>query len=507
MHAFFQCQRLRTVAQPWVRPRRRERGSGILAGLAALLALASPSVAAGAQRIAEEVGSRRPTKVVVRERAAPPKVGSVVVLAKVQGAEVSLLRLRPTNARMRRISGITDSSGSVSFHSLRPGLYKVAVRRDEYVEFTREIAVAAGKALMLDAALRPTFGHLVLTGPRLTRDAAVFLDGRLLPGPELVRGGPETIRIKARTGAHDVAVERIGHARFSSTLTVEPGGDTAVAVVLEPLRATLRIRSLPGARVYVSGEPAGIVASTGELTVGGLAPEVAHRVRVEKDTYVAFLRTVRVDPARDTVVEAMLERQPTSGPFEDYFLSGLTLWDAPESWRGDPARGVLVVQGSPRPGMPKGLHYQDCEVTFTLRLLGDRGAAWVVHARDERNGYLFYLTGPGSPWANQLRTYVLRDGRCDLATPNAPALPLTPGLSTTDFYQVRLRSESGVIRVWLTPSSTGKEIAVGVYQDLDSTFTSGNVGLVALDGTRFEVDSFLVHPFRGASSAKSDPQQ
>jgi hypothetical protein len=440
--------------------------------------------------------AQKPRDVVTAPQPKPkPKpalaAGSLVVVTDPVGARVLVYRLDRRQRPKLAAKATSGDDGRCTFAPLAPGKYRVVAQSDEHEEFAGEVSVAAGKPQSVAARLRPAFGFAVLTGPDLDDAARITVDGR--PVERAARGADGALRIKLAPGTHAVRVERPGNRPFASQVTVVAGEDATAFVALERLRATIVVRSQPGASVFVDGRARGTVPSTGRLAVEEAEPGVADDVRVELDEHEPFATPVTPAAGVETLVEAALAPLPASGPFEETFLGGLALWEAPASWRADASTGVLEVRGE-GVGLPSKLRYRDCEVVFNLRLLDARGAAWMVRARDARNGYLFHLSGPGGRSPNQLWVYVVRDGAWDAARPASAPLPVDPPVAPGESYRIRIRVEGEVVQTWVTPGATGVEASVGLFRDLDRTFASGVAGLTTIDGAAFQVEGFVIRP-------------
>jgi hypothetical protein len=476
-------------------------------GVSCLLAFACGAIPAAAQKDAPRVTSGKepprvapaPSKPVLKPPPPPPSKGTLLVVAQQVGATITVSRLNVRGGSAPAGRKAIGETGSCYF-TLPPGRYSVTAEYPDYTSDTAMVSVGAGAIETVKPTLVAKFGFIVLAASNVPAGAKMYLDGRELPDRELDRRADGSVRIRTEPGKHSVRVERQGFTPFAREFDVIPaGGDDAVAAVaMDRVLASAVVRSEPGARVYVDGEQKGTIGSTGSLEVRGLAPDEPHDVRVELEEYQPFHQTVTASVGKAAEIDAPLVLLPTNGPFEDTFLD-LSHWDAPPQWAAD--RGVLTVQGSPEIGVAKNVRYRDCEIVFSVRLLDPKGAAWLVHTRDRKNGYLFLLLGPGGRWPNQLRSYVARDGRYAADEP-ALALPILQKLQTRETYRVRIRVEGTTIQTWLTPSQTAEEISIGLFQDVDGAFPSGGVGFTTIDGAAFQVTGYVVKPLAPATHGR-----
>jgi hypothetical protein len=330
----------------------------------------------------------------------------------------------------------------------------------------------------------------VLVRPELTEDTVIMVDGKTIGPTEINRGADGSAWIKASLGKHTLRILKPGFEPYTYESDVQPGEASMVAPDMERQWASVVVRGLAGCRVYLDNAPAGIVPSTGELALDRLTPGQTYDVRFELEDYVPLTKSVRVEAGAKAVVDAALEPLPTSGPFEDAFIAGLANWEAPATWKA--AGGVLTVEG-PGVGMGRDSRYRDLDMLFGLRLVDARGAAWVLRAKDAKNYYLFVLGGPKGRYPNQLRTYVVRDGAVDTESPDS-VLPIVAPLEADETYRVRIQVRGNVIQQWLTPSSTGEEISVGLFADVKRAFSLGRVGFAAPFGESFQINGLSVRP-------------
>lgn len=473
--------------------------AAVLAVLAASVVVASGQ---GGKPGTDRARTPSSGKAVVRERVVEPKVGTLVVLTGVAGAEIRLIpavRGRGRSAVVR-----ADSSGGAIFEKLTPGRYRVTASAVDFRDASAEVTIVAGKSHRIDAGPLPIYGTVALSGTDLVEATSVSLDGRALDERSLVRDTEGRVRFRAEPGEHEIAIEAPGRLRETLRVRVEAGSVAPVAVALRRVPATLRIRSVAGAAVWVDESQAGRVSSAGELAVE-VDPIGAHTVRVEADGYLPFKVETQAKPGESVQVACDLKRRPTSGPFGDLFIDdALGLWAKPESgWSVDPGVRVLEITGD-GVGLAKDLYYEDVEIRFGLKVRTASGAAWVVRASPKGDGYVFVLTGPGGRWPNQLRVCALEGGRYDPATPIYTPQPVNPDVILGESYVVRVRVEGDSVRTWLHSGATGETVSIGSFVDRERRFTAGTIGFAGTGG-RFEVFGLEASPIlRSEPDAKAD---
>src|SRR5262249_53999746 len=145
---------------------------------------------------------------------------------------------------------------------------------------------------------------------------------------------------------------------------------------------------------------------------------------------------VALESGKETEWVAELKPLPTSIEFAESFVD-LSQWDVPKEWKVE--KELLHVSGPPGIGLPKNKYYKNCEISFNLRFMSMRGAAWIVRAKDQNNYYLFWLNGSTGRFPNQLRTYICRNGTFDPANPAAPSLPIPILLRTDEDYSIHIQ--------------------------------------------------------------------
>jgi hypothetical protein len=458
--------------------------------LAGVLAAAAPG--ALAQKAPDRVDDPRPPANTNRPRpvVTSPTTGALSVVAGIRGAKVQLFSIARDGRSALKSTVLADDDGNATFSSLAPGSYRVIVSNPDHDDATEEVRIVAGKAETVSGKPRPRFGYVVIVRPELAEDTVIEIDGTRIAPSAINRDANGTAWIKQPLGKHVVRILKPGFEPYVVESDVVAGDLAMVAPAMEREWSSLVVRGQVGTRVYLDGAPAGIVPSTGAFEIPRLVAGRSYELRFELDDFQPLARVVLVERGTKPVVDAALEPLPTNGPFEDAFLAGLAAWDAPATWRAE--GGVLTVAG-PGVGFARDSRYRDFDMRFAVRLVGQKGAAWVLRGKDEKNYYLFVLGGPAGRYPNQLRTYVVRDGVFDPAAP-ASTLPVVEPLAPDDTYLVRIRAEQNVIQQWLTPSSTGEEMSIGLFTDVKRMFAFGRIGFAAPFDESFMVNGLSVVP-------------
>jgi hypothetical protein len=405
----------------------------------------------------------------------------LIVLTDPPGAEIGI---------DGKPAGKSDADGEFT-KELRAGrTYAVKVSAGgEYLPFTTKVSLKPRQPGIVQAALSSKYG-LVVIGPA-REGGEVFVDGQkaakalfdkennviavdgLLPGRrEIIYEHPDLVPVRK-------VFEKVESGQ-SYPWTFQP----------VPATVELAIRTNAGAGVFV-GEMS-YCATPDNTPFKVLVRPGTREVRLVKDGYEEFRKTY------DFVVGTPVSINETLRPipeFSDGFDGGLANWVAPKSWSFDAAKR-LVVSNSPELGYPKGIDYTNCQIAFQLRLLNDVGAAWAVRAQDPNNYYLFYLSGPRSRYPNTFRTYIVRGGQFNAASPASTAdLPIV--LARNVDYTVVIKAEGPVITHGITPASTGVTVNIGYFKDPNlNAFTRGGFGFRTVGSEEFTIDDLVAEPIR-----------
>jgi len=121
------------------------------------------------------------------------------------------------------------------------------------------------------------------------------------------------------------------------------------------------------------------------------------------------------------------------------------------------------------------------------------GAAWAVHAIDEKNYYLFYLNGPKGKNPNKFQVFICRDGIIDLNSPVQASLPIIPALEVGQPYRIHILIKGNTIEHQIIDGS-GEERQLGYFADTDNNFACGNFGFLTLNNDDFQFTVSRLNP-------------
>jgi len=245
---------------------------------------------------------------------------------------------------------------------LAPGTYTVKLTKDEYEDYTKTVEVNPGETTTLSATLTPKFGYLtVYSSPS---DAEVYVDGdyvgktpledyKLSTGDHSVvvkkndyqdyrttvtiepgkttkveatlsevpatlevssdpsgadvyvdsfYKGTTPLTIQLSPGSHTVRITKGDYEVYTTTVTLSPGETKSISATLKPAYGYLNVESDPsGAKVYVDGDYVG----TTPLEDYKLSPG-EHTLRITKDGYEEYTKTVTVEAGKSVSVSAGL---------------------------------------------------------------------------------------------------------------------------------------------------------------------------------------------------------
>ena len=183
-------------------------------------------------------------------------------------------------------------------------------------------------------------------------------------------------------------------------------------------------------------------------------------------------------------------------------FESLSQWDAPANWQLAKERvkelnvSKLRVSGG-APGILKNKVYRDFTALFTVWLSDEKGATWIVRAKDNRNYYLFHLTGlkAGELTPRKLYTYRVKDGQISEAQ---PPTPLTLDFKEKDAYEIKIEVHGYEITHVLTAQSNGEESKASFTDTLSDRdqFLYGTFGFLSFKGETFLVDDFTLEPVK-----------
>ena len=172
----------------------------------------------------------------------------------------------------------------------------------------------------------------------------------------------------------------------------------------------------------------------------------------------------------------------------DNFLGGLGSWTAPDSWKI--VKNKLFVRNGL--GYIKGRHYKDFEADFNIQFVRNDTAAWILHAENDRDYYMFQLTGPHGMPSNSISGFAVHSGgKIDpILQPTGVGLNLgTPNAQ----FRIRILVQGDKITHFISNAMAPEEPEQGPYPILDDTYRGGTFGFKATDNVEFYVLGVMIN--------------
>ena len=199
----------------------------------------------------------------------------------------------------------------------------------------------------------------------------------------------------------------------------------------------------------------------------------------------------RISKAYPTDPELPQRRQKLeelfSQPFSDPFIEGLGSWNAPDSWKIVNNR-LSVGNGI---GYIWGRYYRDFEADFNIQFVRKDTASWILRVENERDYYLFQLTGPNGSPPNSISGYLFRDGRKVKTLLQPRGVGLNLGTRNAQF-RIRIRAQGNKITHLIANATAPEEQEQGPYEIIDDTYHGGTFGFKAADNVEFYVFGPLI---------------
>lgn len=396
------------------------------------------------------------------------------------------------NSRGKIVNQAWSENGELRT-DIPPGKYDVEVTADKYYPYPlgKGKLVTASRQQTVTAYLKPTTGSMII-GP-VDADVAIFIDDKK----------PSDLDIKvSRKEEKQIELDDVPEGYHTLTITgrnivdwkrekvqIQGGATSYITPTFQAVVVNFTIKTEPGAEVYLDGVMAGKATDRGELPIPGKKPG-KHTIRVEKDKFEAAQKSDNFGVG-DVVVEVKLAGLKSSSEFAEYFLEGPRFWDAPASWQI--TGGKMTIKGSDV-GFLKDRLYDDFRMEFDISFVDGKGAAWIIRARDKKNYYLFQLSGPKAS-AKVFRSYIYRNGQPNILNSE----PIVEDLSRPrDQFHVVIEAKGSTIKHYIKPASRATA-AEPLGTVVDTTFSIGSIGFVAVEGEEFVVYFVNVFPYEAKS--------
>jgi hypothetical protein len=200
---------------------------------------------------------------------------------------------------------------------------------------------------------------------------------------------------------------------------------------------------------------------------------------------------------RGVVFQKQLEEQLSqTAEFSDSYVDDLKYWSVPTTWKVD-KRKILV--SGPGIGLIAGKIFGDFRATFSLKFLNEKGAIWVLRAKDRRNYYSFHLAPARESGPGALVTSVCKDGKLSPIS----SIPVSQNLRQSgDWFSISVEAKGKTIshKIEVASQPSREPQNLGFLED--STFSYGGIGFSTKDGEEFYSGPITVVPIKLPDAAK-----
>ncbi len=316
----------------------------------------------------------------------------------------------PTNAEVY-VDGDYVGKTPLKGYKLSTGTHTIKLVRDGYEDYVKTVNINPGETTKIEATLSEAKAMLKITSD--PSGAGVYVDGDYK--------GTTPLTISLSPGTHSVRLSKSDYEDYTTSVTLNPGESKTISATLTPTFGYLSIDSTPqGAKVYIDDSYVGDTPLTDyKLSTG------EHTVKVVKNGYEEFTKTVTVNPGAEASVTASLvaiitttssssaaSTTTTSSPTQTaqaitggipttYIIAGLLVLGiiggvSTKAMRGKPkpsgdtAKPAPTPTKKPVPGFPPELlsKYEP------LEFLGEGGFAKVFKVKRKSDGKIIALKVP-----------------------------------------------------------------------------------------------------------------
>jgi len=296
-----------------------------------------------------------------------------------------------------------------------------------------------------------------------------------------------------KPGKHVLTYDHPDYVILTKDLVVKPSTEVLWTPSMKLATVVLNVKTEPGTSVYVDDVPRGETLPNGTLKLDDIRIGT-HQIKLVKDTYEQHVSTAEFEFGSPVSINVKLVPLPSSAEFSELFDIDprIQKWSKPASgWSVKDGR--LWLATCPEIVSPTNINYRNFVMAFHLRLKNGGGAAWALRARDSKNYYLFYLSGPQGQFPGYFNTYVVHDGHFDPTNP-VQSVPVIANLKAGAQLSIEISAKGNVIEQKVTDAGTGKSEALDAYKDKDSTFLFGGVGFRTVGTEQFSIDELYVQP-------------
>ncbi len=231
----------------------------------------------------------------------------------------------PTNAGVY-VDGDYVGKTPLKGYNLSTGTHTVKLVKDGYEDYVKTVTINPGETTKVEATLTEAKGTLKITSD--PSEASVYIDGDY--------EGTTPLTLSLSPGTHSIKLSKSDYEDYTTSVTLNPGESKTISATLTPTFGYLSVDSSPsGAKVYIDGSYVGDTPlkdyklSTGE-----------HEVKVVKDGYEEFTKTVTINSGEKTSVEAGLIAIQTTSTTSRVVTSSITTLSSPTQTARAAANGM-----------------------------------------------------------------------------------------------------------------------------------------------------------------------
>ena len=376
---------------------------------------------------------------------------------------------------------------------LPQGRYSVEVTADQYISRSEpNVLISSAEPKTVRVYLKPTTGSIIIGMGQVGIDGTTIL---------INDQPPERLKVKVNRKRDENQIELLGVPEGFYALSIAnpaiavwkrdkvqvAGGDELdVNPRFEMALLTLIVKSEPDAEISLDGIKQGKTSVTGELRIPDRKPG-RHTVKAEKDKFEPA-STTETFGIGNAVVDLKLLSIKSDQEFSDYFQAGTSFWDAPKTWQV--RAGKLYVRDAPEVGLRNGL-YDDFKMVFDISFVNNKGAVWIVRARDKKNFYLFQLVGPTGANPKLFQSFVYQNGQAKLLSSDRVVEDLS---RPNDSFTITVEAMGPTIRHSIQLKSNPAAGAQVISTLTDKTYSFGSVGFGTLNAEEFVVYVVSVFP-------------
>jgi len=448
----------------------------------ALLFFTSP--ADGQRPVPGETSRKPPVKHPVKPP--PPKVPTTGTLSIVTNPPVAIIIIRDQRGHTVKKGMSQESKYQTELHW---GTYTIEVSADKCSSQTIKAQVERAKTAIVTIQLTPTSGSILINLGAVGFDATILIDDNR-PASIAKRSENQIELDDLPAGAHTLRITHPSIAAYEAQVVVEGGKIIPVNPTFKSAIANLLIRSEPDTNIFVDGRMEGRTSNAGELLISKSPGK--HTIKAEKEKFEPAEKTDDFKIG-DQTVEVKLTRIKSSPEFADYFMEGTTYWDAPKTWQVNHSKMLVKGQGA---GFVRNKVYDDFKMVFDISFTNQKGAVWIVRARDKKNYYLFQLSGPKAAHPKIFRSYVYQNGQLNLLKSD----PVVEDLSRpNDSYHITIEAKGSTIKHFIQLKSNPAAGSELLSTLTDSAFPYGGIGFGAIDDEEFDVYFLNITPDSSSS--------